>query len=103
MAHAARIASLAAWAAAFPTVAQGSVVGYPFQLGVASGSPRSTSIVLWTRIVSDALSLPAPDPRPIAVRWEIAEDESFHRIVAKGNATALAELAHSVHVDVTGL
>ena len=46
------------------------------------------------------LTLP---PLPLAVRWEIAEDEGFRRIAAQGVASALPELAHSVHVDVTGL
>jgi alkaline phosphatase D len=33
----------------------------------------------------------------------VADDDNFSRIVAKGVAAALPELAHSVHVDVTGL
>lgn len=33
----------------------------------------------------------------------MAEDESFKKIAAKGSVTALPELAHSVHVDATGL
>ncbi|MBC7503247.1 MAG: alkaline phosphatase D family protein, partial [Herminiimonas sp.] len=98
-----RLAALVALAAAFPWTARGSVVGYPFQLGVASGSPRPSGMVLWTRILSDPLSQEPLDPRPVTVRWEIAEDEAFRRIAAKGDATALAELGHSVHVDATGL
>ena len=45
----------------------------------------------------------APAPWPCTVRWEVADDEAFRRIVASGSASALPELAHSVHVDVTGL
>jgi alkaline phosphatase D len=95
-----RLASLAALASAFPgtTFARANST-YPFTLGVASGSPRPTSVVLWTRILSDPLNAASVAPEPLQVRWEIADDENFKRIVRKGTATALPELAHSVHVD----
>ena len=70
----------------------------PFPLGVASGSPAATSVVLWTRLVGTTL------PRePVTLRWEIADDERFTRIVQSGQAQALAELAHAVHVEAQGL
>ena len=40
---------------------------------------------------------------PMPVEWEIAEDETFGRIVQRGTAEATPELAHSVHVDARGL
>ena len=43
------------------------------------------------------------DPAPVRVRWEIGEDDRLRKIVASGEATAEAEWAHSVHVDVKGL
>ncbi len=76
----------------------------PFTLGVASGMPRSDSLVLWTRL--------APRPyepfgglpdAPIAVRWEMAQDESFSRMVRSGEALALPQHGHSLHVEVTAL
>lgn len=73
----------------------------PFTLGVASGSPAETSVVLWTRLAQpdgDALG-----GAPATVRWEIAEDEGFQRIAHKGQSQAHAELAHSVHVEAQGL
>jgi alkaline phosphatase D len=103
LAHAARLAGLAALAAACPPALTASPTRYPFTLGVASGSPRPTSIVLWTRIATDPLGADPVLPSPFPVRWEIAEDEGFKRIAAKGTTTALPELAHSVHVDATGL
>ena len=75
----------------------------PFTLGVASGSPTHDSIVLWTRLAlqhEDALRL---QQGPVAVRWEVAHDERFARIVQAGRAQAVAGLAHSVHVEVQGL
>jgi alkaline phosphatase D len=76
---------------------------YPFSLGVASGSPLPDAVVIWTRILPDPLNAAAVPPVAMAVRWEMAEDEAFRRIAARGTATATPALAHSVHVDVTGL
>lgn len=76
---------------------------YPFSLGVASGSPLSTAVVLWTRILYDPFNAAAMPPLAMPVRWEIAHDAAFRNIAASGSAMALPELAHSVHVDVQGL
>ncbi|MGB6230029.1 MAG: alkaline phosphatase D family protein, partial [Litorimonas sp.] len=74
-----------------------------FSLGVASGDPLSDGVVLWTRIVPDPLALGDPLPGSIDVDWEVAEDERFSRIVRRGRKRAVAEWAHSVHVEVSGL
>ncbi len=103
LSHSARLAGLAMLAANCPALAAPQLARYPFTLGVASGSPRPTAIVLWTRIVTDPLGADPIPPIALPVRWEIAEDDSFKRIAAKGTATALPELTHSVHVDATGL
>jgi alkaline phosphatase D len=42
-------------------------------------------------------------PDPIAVHWQVSEDESMSRIVREGTATASAAWAHSVHVELNGL
>jgi alkaline phosphatase D len=77
---------------------------YPFSLGVASGDPTSTAVVLWTRIAPQPLE---PDGgmsfSRTAVNWEVAEDEQFARVVKRGRATAAPELSYSIHVDVDGL
>ena len=70
----------------------------PFVMGVASGSPTHDSVVLWTRLVS-----PQALREAVTVRWEMAHDEGFTRIVRTGQAQALPELAHSVHAEVAGL
>jgi len=103
LARCARIAALAAASASLSWPALARTSAYPFRLGVASGSPRPTSVVLWTRLIVEPLNPIPISLAPIQVRWEMAEDEAFKRIVAKGNALAIPELAHSVHVDVTGL
>jgi alkaline phosphatase D len=90
-------AALAAWA---PRTAfsQPRLPDNPFALGVASGAPGSASVVLWTRLTGACIG-----SGPVPVRWEIAHDEAFARIVQQGQATALAQLAHTVHVDAHGL
>src|SRR5688572_13251575 len=77
--------------------------GDPFTLGVASGDPTSTEVVIWTRLAPQPLD---PDGGMIArtaVNWEVAEDDGFKQIVQRGRHTAAPELGFSVHVDVRGL
>ncbi len=78
----------------------------PFLLGVASGDPLPTSVILWTRLSTDLV-----DPTGFggigetdhAVLWEIATDKAFAHIVKHGTEPAAAEFGHSVHADAHGL
>jgi alkaline phosphatase D len=72
----------------------------PFALGVASGSPTHEGVVLWTRLVQSGDALP---PQDVTVGWEVAHDAQFAQVVASGQTTASAALAHSVHAEVQGL
>lgn len=74
----------------------------PFSLGVASGSPSLDGFVLWTRLMATEGGEPLPNAS-IEVRWELATDAQFKRIVQSGAAIASPDLAHSVHVEVAGL
>jgi alkaline phosphatase D len=76
---------------------------YPFTLGVASGDPLADGVVLWTRLAPEVLEGGGMPPVPVGVVWEVSEDDQFRRIVRSGTATARAEAAHTVHVDVRGL
>lgn len=76
----------------------------PFTLGVASGDPDSSSVVLWTRLAPDPLTEDyGMEPDAVEVAWEVAEDEGFRTVVAKGRAIASPDMGHSVHVEVPGL
>ena len=77
-------------------------VGELFPLGVASGDPDPSSVILWTRLIAPGGGDPLPGT-DVAVDWEVASDEAFTSIVASGTAPAVAALAHSVHVEAGGL
>lgn len=75
----------------------------PFLLGVASGSPSDSSIVLWTRLIDEGIFSSNLPNLPIEVKWEIAKDRQFLQIVQSGISLAVPALAHSVHVEVNQL
>ena len=69
--------------------------GDPFTLGVASGDPDATSVVLWTRLAPDPLNgggMPADD---VGVMWEISGSADFETVLASGVEIAVA--AHAPH------
>jgi alkaline phosphatase D len=70
---------------------------YPFSLGVASGYPTPTTVVLWTRLMDVAV------PAAVPVRWEVFGDEALRTLVASGETAADPAWAHSVHLEVQGL
>jgi len=76
--------------------AQGS---YEFPQGVASGDPRSASIMLWTRAVR---SQDASDA-PIALRLEVSETDGFAKLVVNKMLEASKESDFAVRVLVEGL
>ena len=67
-----------------------------FSLGVASGQPRPDGMVLWTRVTGPGL------PDSVPVQWELAHDEGFTQIAARGVELAQAESAHCVHAEQIG-
>lgn len=73
------------------TTAEGNAL---FRHGVASGDPDATSVVLWTRVATDAA---------MPVEWEVAHDPAFAQLVATGRAEANAERDYTVKVLATGL
>lgn len=75
----------------------------PFTLGVASGDPGHDRVVIWTRLAPEPSAEGGLGRAPVTVAWEVAHDERFTRVVARGEAVARAALARSVHVDVRGL
>lgn len=89
-----------------PAVGRPRFAANPFALGVASGDPEPRGVVLWTRLAPDPLAVDGAAGMPpvrVPVRWEVAEDEAFRRVVRRGVEQAPPELGHSVHAEVAGL
>ena len=93
--------ALCAWIAGVPAyLPHARATDEPrFALGVASGEPTPNGLVLWTRLMGPGL----PSDEPVPVQWEVAEDEAFTRIAARGTELADAAWAHSVHAEPSGL
>jgi alkaline phosphatase D len=66
--------------------------GPVFRWGVASGDPRAHSVILWTACATSG-----------EVRWEVARDPAFERIVRRGVAVADQARDRTVKIDVGGL
>jgi len=84
---------------ALPTCATDRKVSfdsYPFTLGVASGYPSPSGVVLWTRLMG-------LEPLEIPVRWEVAADEAMRQVIFSRETTADPAWAHSARVEVQGL
>lgn len=75
----------------------------PFTLGVASGDPAADSIVLWTRLAGDVLAQAGLERDVLDLRWELAADPDFRRVLRTGGIAASPALGHSSHAEVRGL
>ncbi len=70
--------------------------GSVFKHGVASGDPLADRVIIWTRVT-------APAPGTLSINWEVASDETFGVILARGTATTGPERDYTVKLDVVGL
>src|SRR4051812_46797980 len=71
---------------------------FAFPQGVASGDPRTTSVVLWTR----AVNIAAPDTA-VSMKVQVATDEAFTTLVVEHTIEATSDSDHTVRVLVTDL
>ena len=75
-----------------------------FRHGVASGDPMPSRVVIWTRVTPTAAATPGSGKGPsVEVRWEVAHDARFTRVVRRGTAVTGPGRDHTVKLDVTGL
>ncbi|MEU6764484.1 alkaline phosphatase D family protein [Streptomyces sp. NPDC046853] len=78
--------------------------GPAFHHGVASGDPLPDGVLLWTRVTPVPEATPGSGTGPdTEVRWEVAEDKGFTRVVGSGSLTARVAADHTVKADVRGL
>lgn len=83
---------------------RGRYSDYPFRLGIASGDPTPNGCVLWTRLAPEPLAANGGMANEdVRVGWQVSEDDGFNTVVASGEAAAPTALAHSVHVEASGL
>ncbi|MEU6123308.1 alkaline phosphatase D family protein [Streptomyces sp. NPDC047123] len=81
-----------------------AAAGPAFHHGVASGDPLPDGVLLWTRVTPTPDAVPGSGAGPdTEVRWEVAEDKAFTRVVGSGSTTARAAADHTVKADVRGL
>ena len=66
-----------------------------FRHGVASGDPRADRVLLWTRVSGGTGEVP--------VRWTLAANPTFTRVIARGETRTGAARDFTVKVDATGL
>ena len=71
--------------------------GDPFTLGVASGDPDETSVILWTRLAPDPLADGGMPDRDVPVTWEVSSDEGFATVHKTGTEVATVAHGHTVH------
>jgi len=88
------------------TAAAAATTPYPFTLGVASGEPDASSVVLWTRLAATPTNADGQGGMPnadVTVDWQVSPDDRFTTVLASGSVTAHYAQAHSVHVVAGGL
>jgi alkaline phosphatase D len=74
-----------------------------FAMGVSSGDPLPDGVVLWTRLAPTPLTGGGMPNRVVEVAWEVAEDEQFSLVRARGSELAQPDSGHSVHAEAGGL
>ncbi|MFJ5228356.1 alkaline phosphatase D family protein [Kitasatospora sp. NPDC088391] len=97
-------AALQLRATALPSAA--TATPFPFTLGVASGEPDDSSVVLWTRLAPSPTDADGQGGMPdadVAVDWQVSTSQNFTTLVGSGTATARYAQAHAVHVLAGGL
>lgn len=104
------LASGAAGAAVLPVVGRASLSAADtpdravFAHGVASGDPLPRGVLIWTRVTPTPRATPGSGRGPtVTVRWEVATDARFAKVVRRGSAVTSPARDHTVKVDVTGL
>ena len=67
-----------------------------FKHGVASGDPLEDAVIIWTRVSEQSRDR-------VRVKWWLASDPEFRRIVRRGREKTGPGRDYTVKVDVTGL
>ncbi|WP_300379127.1 alkaline phosphatase D family protein [Henriciella sp.] len=86
-----------------PGMARAQSDKYHFTLGVASGVPRETSVLLWTRLAPEPLKGGGMARGLTTVRYRVCRDEMMRDEVRTGVVNTSHVKGHSIHLHVGGL
>jgi len=86
-----------------PLASAGISTNYHFTLGVASGCPRSSSVVLWTRLAPDPSIGGGMPEGAVEVRYRVCSDSAMRNTILDGLVRTDESKAHSIHVTAKGL
>ena len=83
------------------TDAKVSFAADPFSLGVASGDPDASSVVLWTKLAPKPVD---PDggmkPEAVGVTWEVAEDDAMKKVVSEAGRVRVRPIGLTASPDL---
>jgi alkaline phosphatase D len=98
-------AALASTAVAAASGSAQALAASPFfQHGIASGDPLPSAVVLWTRVTPIPTATPGSGlGAAVTVKYQIARDSGFNKIVGSGSLSTDLARDHTVKVDATGL
>lgn len=74
-----------------------------FTLGVMSGEPTHSSVVLWTRLAPDPLNGGGMGHRPVEVEVSLALDPEMRHVIRRGRVHAHPRSGHAVHMEARRL
>lgn len=86
-----------------PTFVGASGNLYPFTLGVASGNPKDSSVILWTRLAPKPLEGGGMPNGEAQVRYRVCTDAAMKKTFRDGVVTTSDAVGHSVHLKLEGL
>lgn len=86
-----------------PTFGRGSVSEYPFTLGVASGCPRDSKVVLWTRLAPKPLEGGGMPLGVVELRYRVSDEPTMRKTIQQGTVQTSEAKGHSVHVQLENL
>lgn len=86
-----------------PALGRATIIQNPFTLGVASGSPRDTSVVLWTRLAPEPLHGGGMPAGEVEVRYRVCSDPAMQKSVRDGTVITSDAKGHAVHLKLEGL
>jgi alkaline phosphatase D len=74
-----------------------------FTLGIASGSPTDSTVILWTRLAPLPLLGGGMPAGPAEVRVRVARDAAMRDVVRDEQVVTTEAVAHSIHYKAIGL